>query len=106
MSTRPTAPTVGAPPPIEKHYTPAECAANWGFSAGTWRRLVADEPDVLRLQGLGPTADKRPYTTYSIPASVADRVRQRLAHRPLQPAKSTRRPRRVVLLRNENGRVA
>jgi len=90
----------------EQHYSPAELAALWGFSTTTIRRLIADEPDVLRLQGMGATSGKRPYTTYSVPASVASRLHQRLMHRPLKPAEPPRRPRRVVLLRDENGRVA
>ncbi len=105
MTHRPTVPTVGAPP-NEKHYTPAECAENWGFSAATWRRLIQDEPDVLRLQGLGPTAGKRGYTTYSVPASVAARIYQRLSYKPLKLALPSRNPRTVKFLRDRNRRVS
>ena len=90
----------------EKHYKPAELAAMWGFSTTTIRRLIADEPDVLRLQGMGATSGKRQYTTYSVPASVAVRLHERLSHKPLKTKATGRAPRRVVLLRDRNGRVA
>jgi hypothetical protein len=48
----------------ERHYTPAELGAMWGFSAGTIRRMIQDEQGVLRLQGMGATTGKRPYSTY------------------------------------------
>jgi hypothetical protein len=78
----------------------------WGFSAATWRRLIQDEPDVLRLQGLGPTAGKRGYCTYSVPASVALRLYQRLREQPFKTVTASRHPRRVVLLRNTDRRVS
>jgi hypothetical protein len=90
----------------EKHYTPAELAAMWNFSPGTIRRLLKDEQGVLRLQGLGPTAGKRQYTTYSIPESVATRIHQRLSHQPLQTQLPRRAPRSVVFLRDRNGGVS
>jgi hypothetical protein len=91
---------------VEKHYTPAELAAMWNFSAATIRRLIQDEQGVLRLQGMGPTAGKRTYTTYSIPASVAARIHQRLTHKPLKTALPSRQPRSVILLRDRNARVS
>lgn len=90
----------------ERHYTPAELGAMWGFSAGTIRRMIQDEQGVLRLQGMGATTGKRPYTTYSIPASVATRIYQRLREQPLKTVTASRNPRRVVFLRDRNGRVA
>jgi hypothetical protein len=97
----------GSPQPMEeRHYKPAELAAMWGFSAGTVRRLIQDELGVLRLQGVGPTAGKRQYTTYSIPASVAARIHERLTHKPLQAALPRRNPRSVVFLRNRNTGVS
>ena len=105
--TRSVEQVIPVPPQIEeKHYKPAELAAMWGFSTTTIRRLIADEPDVLRLQGMGATTGKRPYTTYSVPASVAVRLHERLSYKPLQPKTTSRTPRRVVLLRDRNGRVA
>ena len=78
----------------------------WKFSPATIRRQIQDEPGVLRLQGMGATAGKRGYTTYSVPASVAHRIYQRLTHRPLKAIQPTRRPRRVVPLSDRNRRVS
>ena len=102
MSTRPAA---NAAVGTEPHFSPAELAANWGYSAATWRRLIQDEPGVLRLQGMG-AAGKRTYTTYSVPASVAARIYQRLRDKPLKLALPSRNPRTVVLLRDRNRRVS
>ena len=90
----------------EKHYKPAELAALWGFSVGTVRNLIKSELGVLRLQGVGESAGRRKYTTYSVPASVAARIYQRLSDKPLQVVLPRSNPRRVVLLRNSNARVS
>src|SRR5689334_2796593 len=68
----------------EKHYTPKELATLWRFSPATIRSLFRNEPGVLKLEGLGTACGKRSYTTFSIPESVALRVRERLAQKPLQ----------------------
>ena len=78
----------------------------WGFSAGTVRRLIQDELGVLRLQGVGESAGRRKYTTYSVPASVASRIYQRLGQQPLQAALPRRNPRSVVFLRDRHRGVA
>ena len=90
----------------ERHYRPAELAALWGFSPGTIRNLIKDELGVLRLEGPGASTGRRAYTTYSVPASVAARIHERLAHRTLQPEPTRRNPRRVVFLRDRNRRVS
>lgn len=90
----------------EKHYTPSELASVWHLSPATIRKLVRNEPGVLKLEGLGTTHGKRSYTTFSIPESVALRVHERLAQQPLQTQLPRRDPRRVVFLRDRNGRVA
>jgi hypothetical protein len=90
----------------EKHYTPAELAAMWHLSPATIRKLVRNEPGVLKLQGDGSAHGKRSYTTFSIPESVALRVHERLAQQPLQTQLPRRDPRRVVFLRNRHRRVA
>jgi hypothetical protein len=90
----------------EKHYTPKELAALWGFSPATIRNLIRDEPGVLRLEGMGQSHGRRSYTTYSIPESVALRVHERLAQKPLKAQLPRRDPRRVVFLRNRDRRVA
>jgi hypothetical protein len=107
MTRKPTSDVaVGAMLFEERHFSPIELSRRWGYSAATVRRLIADEQGVLRLQGLGPTAGKRPYTTYSVPESVAARIYQRLSDKPLQVALPRRNPRRVVFLRDSNRRVS
>ena len=90
----------------EKYYTPQELARIWRFSPATIRKLIRNEAGVLKLQGMGTAYGKRPYTTFSIPESVALRIHQRLTQEPLKTQLPRRNPRRVVLLRNRNGRVA
>ena len=65
----------------EQHYSPQALAALWGLSDETIRRLVADEPGVLRIGSGSRRAGRRlvrGYTTYRIPASVAERLHARL----------------------------
>src|SRR5207302_1147915 len=90
----------------EKYYTPQELASMWRFSPATIRKLLRNEPGVLKLQGMGSAHGKRSYTTFSIPESVALRVRERLTQEPLKAQLPRRNPRRVVFLRNRNRRVA
>ena len=90
----------------EKHYSPKELAALWGFSPATIRNLFRDEPGVLRLEGVGQSHGKRSYTTFSIPESVALRVRERLAQQSFKTQFTRRDPRRVVFLRDRHRRVA
>ena len=93
--------------PIEgKHYKPRDLAEKWGYSVGTVRKLIQNEPGVLKLEGLGSIVGKRSYTTYSVPESVANRIHERLTYRPLQFAKPRRSPRRVVFLRDQDRRVS
>jgi hypothetical protein len=90
----------------EKYYMPRELASMWRFSPATIRKIIRNEPGVLKLQGMGSAYGKRSYTTFSIPESVALRVRERLTQEPFQTQLPRRNPRRVVFLRNRNGRVA
>ncbi len=109
VTKKPAANPAGTPVPAtieERHYSPAQLAAMWNFSPAKIRQLLRDEQGVLRLQGLGPSAGKRTYTTYSVPASVAARIHQRLSDQPLKPTKAGRNPRRVVFLRDRNRGVA
>ena len=61
----------------EKHYTPQEVAKLWAISRDTVRRLFADEPGVVRI-GKPLTTRRRPYITIRIPASVLQRVHDRI----------------------------
>jgi hypothetical protein len=90
----------------EKYYTPQELADIWRFSPATIRNLFRNEPGVLRLQGMGSACGKRSYTTFSIPESVAIRVRERLTQEPVQAQFPRRAPRRVVFLRKRKSRAA
>lgn len=58
----------------EKHYRVAELASLWGLGRNTVRRIVIDEPDVVKIR----MGKKQAYTTYSIPESVARRIHIRL----------------------------
>ena len=76
----------------EKYYSPKELAAMWNFSPATIRNLFRNEPGVLKLDGMGSACGKRSYTTFSIPESVAFRVRERLAQKPVQGGVSATQP--------------
>lgn len=76
MDLRAVSPTIAKPdhPALERHYRLAELADLWALSSQTIRRLVKDEPDVIRVR-LGP---KQALITYSVPESVARRIHNRL----------------------------
>lgn len=59
----------------EPHFSVSQLATLWRFSRHTIRRMVMNEPDVLRLK-IGP---KGKHTTYSVPQSVARRIHSRLS---------------------------
>lgn len=59
---------------LEPHYRVSELARQWKIGRETVRRLVKDEPDVLKIR-LGR---KKCHTTYSVPESVARRIHTRL----------------------------
>ena len=61
---------------FEKHYRVSELARIWGLGRESTRKLVMFEPGVIKIR-LGR---KQSNTTYSIPASVADRVHRRLTN--------------------------
>ena len=84
----------------EKHYTAKELSERFGYSDGTWRKLVKNDPDVLKMQGQGIFTGKRSYTTYSVPESVAIRIYKRLKQAPMEARVEKRRPLLVVKLKN------
>ncbi len=59
---------------FEKHYRIGELARIWGLGRETVRRLVKDDPGVIKIR-LGR---KRTHTLYSIPESAAKRIHTRL----------------------------
>ena len=59
---------------FEPHYRISALARQWGIGRESVRKLVANEPGVLRI-ALGK---KKRHVTYSVPASVAERIHRRL----------------------------
>ena len=60
--------------PFEKHYRIGELARMWGLGRETVRKLVKDDPGVLKIRG----GRKRSHTTYAVPESAARRIHTRL----------------------------
>jgi hypothetical protein len=61
-------------PSFEKHYRIAELAHIWGLGRETVRRLVKDDPGVIKIR----MGRKKMHTFYSIPESAARRIHTRL----------------------------
>jgi len=59
---------------FERHYRIGELAKMWSLGRETVRRLVKDEPDVIKIR----FGVKKSHTTYSVPASVAARIHTKL----------------------------
>ena len=59
---------------FEVHYRIGQLAMQWKYGRETIRKIVQDEPGVLKLK----MGRKKANTTYSIPASVAERIHTRL----------------------------
>lgn len=59
---------------FEKHYSITDLKVQWAMGRETVRKLVKDEPDVVKIR-LGK---KKANTTYSVPESVARRIHTRL----------------------------
>ncbi len=62
--------------PLEQCYRIADLVSAWGIKKDAVRRLVKDEPGVMKLR-LGK---KKASTTYMVPASVVERIRMRLVN--------------------------
>lgn len=58
----------------EKHYRVGELANLWGLGRETVRKIVKDEPGVIKIR----QGRKKAHTTYSVPESVARRIHTRL----------------------------
>jgi hypothetical protein len=61
--------------PFERHYRIKELSQMWGVGRETLRKLVQDEPGVIRIK-LGK---KKCHTTYSVPESIVERIHRRLS---------------------------
>jgi len=59
---------------FEKHYRIGELARIWGLGRETVRKLVKDDPGVLKVR----FGRKKAHTTYSVPESAARRIHTRL----------------------------
>jgi len=61
---------------FEKHYRIAELARLCGLGRETVRKLVKDEPDVIKIR----MGRKKAHTSYSVPESAARRIHTRLTN--------------------------
>lgn len=59
---------------FEKHYRVSELAELWKIGRETVRRIVKDDPGVIKIR----RGRKKSHTTYSVPESVARRLHTRL----------------------------
>lgn len=59
---------------FERHYRIGELAKIWGLGRETVRKLVKDDPGVIKVR-LGR---KKAHTIYSVPESAANRIHTRL----------------------------
>ena len=59
---------------FERHYRVGEIATAWGLGRETIRKMVKDEPGVVKVRA----GKKQSNTTYSVPESVARRIHTRL----------------------------
>ena len=62
--------------PFEKHYRIGDLARMWGLGRETIRKLIKDEPGVIKVR-LGR---KKAHTIYSVPESTAKRIHTRLIY--------------------------
>jgi|SRR5450631_3513670 hypothetical protein len=58
----------------EKHYRVSDLAKLWGLGRETVRKLVKDDPGVVKVR----QGRKKVHTTYSVPESAAKRIHTRL----------------------------
>jgi hypothetical protein len=56
------------------HYRVSDLAGLWGLGRETVRKIVKDEPGVIKIR----QGRKKAHTTYSVPESVARRIHTRL----------------------------
>jgi hypothetical protein len=59
---------------FEKHYRIGELAEIWGLGRETVRKLVKEDPGVLRIR----MGRKKANTVYSVPESAARRIHTKL----------------------------
>ena len=59
---------------FEKHYRIGELARIWGLGRETVRKLVHNDPGVVKIR----MGRKKTHTVYSVPESAARRIHTRL----------------------------
>ena len=59
---------------FEKHYRIGDLARLWGLGRETVRKLVKDDPGVVKIR----MGRKKAHTIYSVPESAAHRIHTRL----------------------------
>jgi hypothetical protein len=59
---------------FEKHYRISDLASLWGLGRETVRKLVKDDPGVVKIR----MGRKKAHTVYSVPESAAHRIHTRL----------------------------
>jgi hypothetical protein len=74
---------------FEKHYRVSDLARLWGLGRETVRKLVKDDPGVVKIR----MGRKKAHTIYTIPESAAQRIHTRLLN-----AVPTRQPESVSAL--------
>ena len=62
--------------PFEKHYRVGELARMWGLGRETVRKLIKDDPGVIKIR----MGRKKAHTVYTVPESAARRIHTRLLH--------------------------
>jgi hypothetical protein len=60
---------------FEKHYRIGDLAEMWSLGRETIRKMLVDEPGVIKVR----MGRRKTHTTYSVPASVAERIHKRLS---------------------------
>ena len=70
----PTANVVTADSAFERHYRISDLARLWGLGRETVRKLVKDDPGVIKIR----MGRRKAHTIYSIPESAARRIHTRL----------------------------
>jgi hypothetical protein len=66
--------TVPVEAAFEKHYRIGDLARLWGLGRETVRKLVKDDPGVIKIR----MGRKKAHTIYSVPESAARRIHTRL----------------------------
>lgn len=78
MSAKTREDSTALPVELERHYTPAEVAQQWGVSVDTVRRIFANAPGVLKI-GHAESRHKGKYVTLRVPERILRAYHARLS---------------------------